>query len=179
MLPGATALTTAWPAGVVGCGVRRTVGTSLFGSALPDIEASGLFVYTGCLQPPARCSVLWPLLTSRPVAPAGSPQVRTRWLPLASLVAAVTGGPSPLRSAPGTTAAFTSATGPFGFVLLASRMPARRVTSALLCGSCPSARRFGTPAGRSSRFGLALSLRSGPLAFLPPVGYPSGVGFGW
>jgi hypothetical protein len=38
--------------------------------------------------------------------------------------------------------------------------PARRIASALLCGSCPSARRF-------------------PLAFLHPVDCPSGVGFGW
>ena len=30
--------------GVVGCRVRCTVETLLFGSALPDIESSGLFV---------------------------------------------------------------------------------------------------------------------------------------
>jgi hypothetical protein len=61
MLPVATALTTAWPAGVVGCGVRCEVKAFPIGSALPDI-----------------CSVLWPLLTPCPVAPAGSPQVRAR-----------------------------------------------------------------------------------------------------
>jgi len=78
MLPGAAALTKAWPTGVIGRGVRRTVGTFPFGSALPDIESSGLFVYMGLRRPPARCSVLWPLLTPCPVAPAGPPQVRTR-----------------------------------------------------------------------------------------------------
>ena len=33
---------------------------------------------TGLFQPPARCPVLWPLLTPCPAAPAGSPQVRAR-----------------------------------------------------------------------------------------------------
>ena len=78
MLPVATALTTAWPAGVVGCGVRCEVKAFPIGSALPDIESSGLFVYTGLFRPPARCPVRWPLLTPCPVAPAGLPQVRAR-----------------------------------------------------------------------------------------------------
>ena len=86
--------------GVSGADVLSVVDSLLSGSALPDIEASGLFVYTGCPQPPARCSVLWPLLTSRSISSAGSPQVRTRWLPLASLVAAVSGSPSPCGRLP-------------------------------------------------------------------------------
>ena len=44
-------------------------------------------------------------------------------------------------------------------VWLCCVVPARLVASALVCGSCSSARRF-------------------PVAFLPPVGYPRGVGFG-
>ena len=78
MPPVATALTSAWPAGVIGFGVRHAVGAFPFGSALPDIESSGFFVYTGLFRPPARCPVRWPLLTPCPVAPAGSPQVRAR-----------------------------------------------------------------------------------------------------
>lgn len=81
MLPVTTALTTTWPSGVVDCDVRRGVEAFPFGSALPDIESSGVFVYTGVFPPPARCAVLWPLLTPRQVAPAGSPQVRTRCFP--------------------------------------------------------------------------------------------------
>jgi hypothetical protein len=38
MPPVATALTTAWPADVNGCGVRYAVGAFPFGSALPDCE---------------------------------------------------------------------------------------------------------------------------------------------
>ena len=69
------------------------------------------------------------------------------------------GGVSPGKDAllPGTTAAFTSATEPTDFAvwcLLVASQPA------LLCGSCPSARRF-------------------PLAFLPLLGYPCRVGFEW
>jgi len=37
-------------------------------------------------------------------------------------------------------------------------MPTRRIATGLVCGFCSSARRF-------------------PLAFLPPLGYPRGVGF--
>jgi len=67
--------------GVIGGDVRSVVDSSLSGSALPDIESSGPFVYMGCHQPPARCSVLWPLLTSRGISSAGSPQVRARCFP--------------------------------------------------------------------------------------------------
>ena len=81
VLPVTTALTAAWPSGVVDCDVRRGVEASPFGSALPGIEASGVSVYTGSLLPPARRTVLWPLLTPRRVTPAGSPQVRTRCFP--------------------------------------------------------------------------------------------------
>ena len=183
--PVAAALTTAWPSGFVGCGVRRTVGAFLFGSAVaapcgrccrgrqpvslrsaPDIESSGLFVYAGCSQPPARCSVLWPsafalratarqaadLLADPGVAQwAKTGQVRTRCLSTGSRPRACRGASRHdrriyLRN---------------WTVRLRCVVPARRVTSALLCGSCPSARRFGAPSGRSSRFGLALSLRSG------------------
>jgi hypothetical protein len=69
MLPAAAALTTAWPSGVFGCSVRHGVGAFPFGSAL---RGSGLV---------APGTLLWPLLTPRPVAPAGSPQVRTRCFP--------------------------------------------------------------------------------------------------
>ena len=55
---------------------------------------------------------------------------------------------------PGTTAAFTSVAGPMGFAVLCQL--AHHV--GLLCDFCPSAHRF-------------------PLAFLPPLGYPHGVGF--
>jgi len=49
--------------------ILHTVGTSLSSSALPAIKSSGLFVYTGDPSPPARCSVLWPLLTPRSGCP--------------------------------------------------------------------------------------------------------------
>ena len=81
MLPVVAALTASSPSGVVGHGVLHKVGTFPFGSALPDIESSGVRVYTGVFQPPARRSVLRPLLTPRRVAPLGSPQVRTRCVP--------------------------------------------------------------------------------------------------
>ena len=81
MLPVVAALTASSPSGVIGCDVLHAVGTFLFGSALHDIESSGFVVYTGVFQPPARCSLLWPLLTPRRVAPSGSPQVRTRCFP--------------------------------------------------------------------------------------------------
>ncbi len=77
MLPVGAAHTALRPYGRLFRGIRPEVGTFLFGSALPDIESSGLQV-TGIFHPPARCSVLWPLLTSRPVARSGPPQVRTR-----------------------------------------------------------------------------------------------------
>ena len=57
---------------------------------------------------------------------------------------------------PGTTAAFTSAIGPWGFAVLCQLT--HRV--GLVCGFYPSAHRF-------------------PLSFLPPLGYPRGVGFTW
>ena len=39
--------------GVIGCGILHAVGTFLLGSALPDIESSGVLVCTGVFQPPA------------------------------------------------------------------------------------------------------------------------------
>jgi len=81
MLPIGAALAVPSPSGVVGSRVRSVVGAFLIGSALSDIESSGIFVYTGCHQPPARCSVLWPLLTPLPVSRLGPPQVRARCVP--------------------------------------------------------------------------------------------------
>ena len=77
--------------GVIDPSILPAVERLLPSSALPDlsasghaqagIESSGLPVCTGVFQPPARCSVLWPLLTSLRVAPSGSPHVRTRCFP--------------------------------------------------------------------------------------------------
>jgi hypothetical protein len=71
-----------------------------------------------------------PLLTPRQVAPAGSPQVRTRCFPA-----------PPPHLPPRLTRR------------LRCVVPARRITSAFICGSYPSVRRF-------------------PLAFLPPNRLP-------
>jgi hypothetical protein len=59
--------------GVIGSDVLSAVGCQPTSSALPDIESSGVF--------PARCAVLWPLLTPRGISSSGSPQVRTRCVP--------------------------------------------------------------------------------------------------
>lgn len=67
--------------GVIGTDVLSAVECPLVSSVLPDIESSGVRVYTGVFQPPARCTVLRPLLTSLRVAPSGSPHVRTRCFP--------------------------------------------------------------------------------------------------
>ena len=68
------------PAGIIGADVLSAVECSPVSSVLPDIESSGDRV-TGIFQPPARCAVLRPLLTSLQVAPSGSPHVRTRCFP--------------------------------------------------------------------------------------------------
>jgi hypothetical protein len=67
--------------GQVGPSILCVVVRSPASSVLPDIESSGVFVYAGVFQPPARCAVLRPLLTSLRVAPLGSPHVRTRCFP--------------------------------------------------------------------------------------------------
>jgi hypothetical protein len=67
--------------GVIGTNVLPTVGCQPTSSALPDIESSGVRVYTGVFHPPAHCSVIRPLLTSRGISSSGSPQVRTRCFP--------------------------------------------------------------------------------------------------
>ena len=67
--------------GVIGGDVLSTVERSLVSSVLPDIESSGVLVYMGLFQPPARSTVVRPLLTSLQVAPLGSPHVRTRCFP--------------------------------------------------------------------------------------------------
>jgi len=67
--------------GVIGGDVLSTVERSLVSSVLPDIESSGVLVYMGLFQPPARSTVVRPLLTSLQVAPSGSPHVRTRCFP--------------------------------------------------------------------------------------------------
>jgi len=67
--------------GVVGSDVLSAVGCPPTGSALPGIEFPGFRVYAGVFQPPARCTVLWPLLTSRGISSSGSPQIRTRCFP--------------------------------------------------------------------------------------------------
>ena len=60
--------------GVIGADIRSVVGGQPTGSALPDIESSGVRVYAGVFQPPARCTVLRPLLTPLRVAPWGLPR---------------------------------------------------------------------------------------------------------
>ena len=67
--------------GVIGGDVLSTVERSLVSSVLPDIESSGVLLYMGLFQPPARSTVVRPLLTSLQVAPLGSPHVRTRCFP--------------------------------------------------------------------------------------------------
>ena len=67
--------------GVIGADVLSAVECSPASSVLPDIESSGVRVCTGVFQPPARCAVIRPLLTSLQVAPSGSPHVRTRCFP--------------------------------------------------------------------------------------------------
>ncbi len=66
--------------GVIGTDILPVVERSPVSLVLPDIESSGVSV-TGIFQPPARCAVLRPLLTSLQVAPSGSPHVRTRCFP--------------------------------------------------------------------------------------------------
>ena len=79
MLPIGTALIGSLAhAGVIGTDILSAVGCQPTSSALPDIESSGFFVYAGCHQPPARCPVLWPLLTSRGISSPGPPQIRTQ-----------------------------------------------------------------------------------------------------
>ena len=79
MLPDEEALTGRLAhSGVIGTGILSAVERSFASSVLPDIESSGFFVYADGHPPPARCSVLRPLLTSLQVAPSGSPHVRTR-----------------------------------------------------------------------------------------------------
>ena len=100
MLPiGAALIGSLAHSGVIGSDILSAVECPPTSSALPDIESSGLFVYTGVSQPPARCSVLWPLLTSRGISSVGI---------------------SPGKNAllPGTTAAFTSTTEPCDFAVL-------------------------------------------------------------
>jgi len=67
--------------GVIGASILPAVERPLASSVLPDIESSGVFVFAGISQPPARCAVVRPLLTSLQVAPSGSPHVRTRCFP--------------------------------------------------------------------------------------------------
>ena len=130
MLPSGPALIAALVrTDVVGGDVRSVVGCQPTGSALRDIESSD-FVS-------ARCSLLWPLLTSQGISSLGSPQVRTRCVPT-----------RPLHLPPRLNQ----------WVSLCGASSSHRV--GLLCGSCSLAHRF-------------------PLACLPPVGYPSGVGFEW
>ena len=66
--------------GVIGTDILPVVERSPVSLVLPDIETSGVSV-AGIFQPPARCAVLRPLLTSLQVAPSGSPHVRTRCFP--------------------------------------------------------------------------------------------------
>ena len=211
-------------AGFTGADVLAVVDASLSGSAVavpcghsshfglavslwsaPDIESSGLFVYAGCPQPPARCSVLWPLLTSRGISSAGSPQVRARWLSFPAVTAALPAPGSPSRSARlparpphlpprlDRSASLCGASSPHR-VGLAMRgvdvLPRRGITPATSGGPshfvrllstrlqqlcCRHCGQVGPPVCRSRRSlpsqARALSLRSGPLAFLPPVGY--------
>ena len=103
--------------GVIGADVLSAVEYPPVSSVLPDIESSGVSVFSGIFQPPARHSVLRPLLTSLQVAPSGSPQVRTRCFP-ARL--------SRRSLGEGGTAAFTSATEPTDFAVLCQLVASRR-----------------------------------------------------
>ena len=89
-------------------------------------KSSGLFVDASLWRLPACRSLLWPLLTSCGISSAGSPQVRTRCSPA-----------QPPHLPPRADQSIS----------LCGASSSRRV--GLLCGSCPSARRF-------------------PIAFLPP-----------
>jgi hypothetical protein len=82
MLPNGKALTGCLAhTGVIGASILPAVERPPASLVLPDIESSGVRVYAGVFQPPARCTVLRPLLTSLRVAPSGSPHVRTRCFP--------------------------------------------------------------------------------------------------
>ncbi len=132
----------------------------------PDLESYGLPVYAGVFQAPG--SLRGTMASADP--PSGCPVGISPGK--SALVAAPYGCRCPagqpvwLRSAPGTTAAFTSATEPFDFAVWC-RLAAS--PAALVCGSCPSARPV-CRAGTGRRF---------PLSFLPPGGYPAGVGLAW
>jgi len=79
MLLAAPALKRTSPAGFIGLLILRGIVALLIGSALHGIESSGLNVYAGISLPPARCSLLRPLLTPfYRLRGKGSPQVRTR-----------------------------------------------------------------------------------------------------
>ena len=84
--------------GVIGTDIRPAVERSPVSSVLPDIESSGLFVYTGVSAPGSL-----PGTTASADSPPGCPV-----------------GVSPGKSAllPGTTAAFTSTAEPSGFAVL-------------------------------------------------------------
>jgi len=153
--PVMAALTALRPYGRLFRGIRPAVGAFLSGSALPDLVSSGFRSLNGHLSAPGPLSVLWLLLTPHRVAPLGSPQVRTRWWPLPLVAAAQRGSRSPLRSGSRHDRRIYLRDWTLWALLCCASSPA---ASALICDFCPSACRF-------------------PLAFLPPIGYPFGVGF--
>ena len=82
MLPsGTTRIGDLARSGVIGSDGLSVVGCQPTSSALCQIETSGVFVSTGGVPPPARCWLLWPLLTSHGISSVGSPQVRTQFSP--------------------------------------------------------------------------------------------------
>jgi len=106
MLPAAAALIAPWPSGFIGGDVLHGVGTFLFGSALPGIESSGLWVSGSLLGTTASAD-----------SPSGCPN-----------------GASPGKNAllPGATAAFTSASGPFDFAVWCQLVASRPAFYAVL-----------------------------------------------
>jgi hypothetical protein len=82
MLPNGKALTGCLAhTGVIGASILPAVERPPASLVLPDIESSGVRVYAGVFQPPACGPLLRPLLTSRRLAPAESPQIGTRCVP--------------------------------------------------------------------------------------------------
>jgi len=164
--------------GVVGFDVLPAVESSPVGSALHGRKVSGIRVLTGLGRPPPCDSLLRPLLTPRRAARAGSPQVRTRWLPsavCASLRLPARPPHLPPRLVPLTSRCCASSSNRIG---LDMRFPFDRLTAL----SGVEGLSIGPPvspsvAGRVApcRPAAARALR----ALLPPVGCPSGVGFEW
>lgn len=118
MLPIVAALIISSPSGVIGHDVLHAFGTFLFGLALPVIEPYGSPLGTMASADSPRGVSCYSAKWRSPFATKHEP------------------GKSALL--PDATAAFTSATEPSDFAVWCQLVTSRR----LICGSCPSARRF-------------------------------------